>query len=68
VVVEQFHCKLWCNRSILPVVVGEAGLVSRVVIPFSRQIRSKRTSAPIGRVNLPVNTLPFSLNTSSGTP
>ena len=32
------------NRSILPVVVGDAGAVSRWVMPFSRQIRSNSTS------------------------
>jgi hypothetical protein len=32
------------NLSILPVVVGDLGAVSRWVIPFSRQIRSKSTS------------------------
>jgi hypothetical protein len=32
------------NRSILPVVVGDRGAVSGWVMPFSRQIRSKRVS------------------------
>jgi hypothetical protein len=44
----------------LPVVVGEAGLVNLVVIPFSRQIRSNITSAAVGRVNRPVKTFPLS--------
>src|SRR5438445_7759105 len=35
---------LW-NRSIFPVVVGERGWVRRCSMPFSRQIRSKSTSA-----------------------
>jgi hypothetical protein len=44
-----------CHRSIFPVVVGVRGLVSRVVMLFSRQIRSNSTSAGRGRVNRPVN-------------
>jgi hypothetical protein len=48
---------LW-KRSIFPVVVGERGLVSRPVIPFSRQIRSNITSTGCGRVWRPVNCLP----------
>src|ERR1039458_8066119 len=37
------------------------------VIPFSRQILSKRTSESL-RPNLPVKTLPLSVRISSGTP
>jgi hypothetical protein len=36
------------NRSIFPVVVGERGLVSRVRMPFSLQIRSNMTSTGKG--------------------
>ena len=61
-------CSDWCSRSILPVVVGEAGLVSRWVMPFSRQIRSNSTSAGRGLMNRPVKTVPLSVSTSSGTP
>ena len=57
-----------CSRSILPVVVGDRGFVSRWVMPFSRQIRSNSTSAGRGLMNRPVNTVPLSLSTSSGTP
>ena len=42
------RCRVWCSRSIFPVVVGEWGLVSRWVMPFSRQIRSNSTSAGRG--------------------
>jgi hypothetical protein len=67
--VEQFAGRsVLCQRSIFPVVVGERGLVKPVVMPFSRQIRSKRTSAGYGLVNLPVNCFPLSVNTSDGTP
>ena len=38
------RCRVWCSRSILPVVVGEWIFVSRWVIPFSRQILSNSTS------------------------
>ncbi len=55
------------KRSILPVVVGERGAVSRWVMPFSRQILSNSTSVS-DRPNRPVNTLPLSVNISSGTP
>ena len=55
------------NRSIFPVVVGLLGWVSRWVIPFSRQTRSKSTSTG-GRLNRPVNTFPLSVKISSGTP
>jgi hypothetical protein len=57
-----------CQRSIFPVAVGVRGLVSRVMMPFSRQIRSNSTSEGRGRVNLPVNCLPLSESTSAGTP
>ena len=50
------------------VVVGERGLVSRWVMPFSRQIRSNITSAGRGRPNRPVNCLPLSVRTSPGIP
>lgn len=59
---------VWCQRSIFLVVVGENGLVNRVVIPFSRQTRSNKTSAGRGRVNHPVNCFSLSVNTSDGTP
>ena len=38
------------------------------VIPFSRQIRSNSTPAGRGLMNRPVNTVPLSVSTSSGTP
>jgi hypothetical protein len=38
----------------LPVVVGDAGRVSRWVVPFSRQIRSNNTTAGRGLMNRPV--------------
>ena len=56
------------NRSIFPVVVGERGAVSRCLIPFSRQIRSKSTSTGRWWPYRPVNTFPLSVRTSSGTP
>jgi hypothetical protein len=59
--------RLWWNRSILPVVVGERTPVWRWEIPFSRQIRSNMTSTGWGP-NRPVNTLPLSVRTSSGIP
>jgi hypothetical protein len=37
-------------------------------MPFSRQIRSNSTSAGRGLMNRPVNTVPLSVSTSSGTP
>jgi len=49
-------------------VVGDLGLVCRAVMPFSRQIRSNSTSAGRGLMNRPVNTVPLSVRTSSGTP
>ena len=58
---------LW-NLSILPVVVGDPGLVSRAVMPLSRQIRSNNTSTGCERVKRPVNCLPLSVSTSDGTP
>jgi hypothetical protein len=61
-------CRDWCSRSIFPVVVGDRGLVSRWVMPFSRQIRSNSTSAGRGLMNRPVNTVPLPVSTSSGTP
>jgi len=56
-----------CQRSTLPVVVGDRGAVRMCLIPFSRQILSNNTS-PVPGPNLPVNTLPLSVNTSCGTP
>jgi len=47
---------------------GDRGLVSRWLMPFSRQIRSNSTSAGRGLMNRPVNTVPLSVSTSSGTP
>ena len=55
------------KRSILPVVVGDAGAVRRWVMPFSRQILSKRASAGL-RPKRAVKTLPLSVKISSGTP
>jgi hypothetical protein len=49
-------------------VVGELGLVSRCLIPLSRQIRSNITSTGCGLMNRPVNCPPLSVNTSDGTP
>ena len=60
--------RVLCQRSIFPVVVGVRGRVSRVVMPFSRQIRSNSTSLGRGLVNLPVNCLPLSVSTSPGIP
>jgi hypothetical protein len=54
------------ERSILPVVVGELGAVSRCAIPLRRQILSNSTSPP--RPNRSVNCLPLSVSTSSGGP
>ena len=63
------RCRVWCSRSIFPVVVGEWILVSRWVMPFSRQIRSNSTSTGTpGLWNRPVNTLPLSVSTSCGIP
>ena len=49
--------------------VGERGAVNKCRIPFSAQTRSNNTSAlePPGP-NRPVNTLPLSVRTCSGTP
>jgi hypothetical protein len=55
------------KRSILPVVVGLRGWVSRCSIPLSRQMRSKSTSTG-GWLNRPVNTLPLSVKICSGAP
>ncbi len=55
------------KRSILPVVVGERGWVSRCWMPFSRQIRSKSTSTG-GWLNRPVNTFPLSVRIACRTP
>ena len=44
-------CRVWCSRSIFPVAAGERGLVSRWVMPFSRQIRPDITSAGRGFPN-----------------
>jgi hypothetical protein len=41
--------------------VGDLGLVSRWVMPFSRQIRSNSTSAGRGLPNRPVNCLPLNV-------
>jgi hypothetical protein len=63
------RCSVWCRRSILPVMVGERILVSRRVMPFSRQILSNSTSTGTpGLWNRPVNTLPLSVSTSPDTP
>jgi hypothetical protein len=43
----------WCSLSIFPAVVGDLGLVSRRVMPFSRQIRSNSISAGRGLPNRP---------------
>jgi hypothetical protein len=40
--------RLWWNRSILPVVVGDRGAVWRWEMPFSLQIRSNNTSTGCG--------------------
>ena len=61
-------CRVWCQRSTFPVVVGEYGLVSSCLMPFLRQIRSNSTSAGRGLPNRPVNCLPLSVRTSSGMP
>jgi hypothetical protein len=55
------------NRSILPVVVGERTAVSRWRIPFSRQIRSNRTSCRL-RAARSLNTRLLSVSTPWGTP
>lgn len=55
------------NSSTFPVVVGDRGAVSRWRMPFSRPIRSNSTS-PAPGPNRPVNTLPLSVGTASGTP
>ena len=56
-----------CHRSTLPVVVGDRGAVRRCLMPFSRQIRSNKTSIGLAE-NRPVSTRPLSVKTSSGTP
>jgi hypothetical protein len=66
--VRKSVCRLWCQRSTLPIVVGENGRVSRCLIPLLRQIRSNSTSAGRGLPNRPVNCLPLSVKTSSGMP
>jgi hypothetical protein len=54
------RCKVWCSRSIFPVVAGEWIFVSRWAIPFSRQTRSNSTSTGTpGLWNRPVNTFPL---------
>jgi hypothetical protein len=54
---------------IFPVVVGDRTLVSRWVMPFSRQIWPDSTSTGTpGLWNRPVKTFPLSVSTSSGTP
>jgi hypothetical protein len=58
------------KRSTFPFWLGEAGAVSRWVIPFLRQILSNSTS-PLRVPCLPnrsVNCLPLSVMISSGTP
>ena len=59
VVVEQLVLQGLVQPLDFPVVVGDAGRVSRWVMPFSRQIRSNSTSAGRGLMNRPVNTVPF---------
>jgi hypothetical protein len=66
--VRHSSCRVWCQRSIFPVVVGDRNPVSRCSMPFLRQIRSNNTSAGRGLLNLPVNCLPLSLSTWSGQP
>jgi hypothetical protein len=66
--VQQFLLQRLLQPLDLPVVVGDLGLVSRWVMPFSRQIRSNSTSAGRGLPNRPVNCLPLSLSTSPGIP
>ncbi len=51
----------------MPVVVGDLGAVVRWLIPFSRRIRSNRTSVGWGP-NRPVKHLPLSVKISSGIP
>ena len=58
--------KVRWNRSTFPVVVGDAGSVSRWAMPLWRQILSNNTSPP--RPNRPVNCLALSVNASSGIP
>jgi hypothetical protein len=65
--VEELAAQRLCQRSILPVVVGERGAVKRWVIPLLRQIRSKRTGPGPGP-NRAVNTFPLSVRIASGTP
>jgi hypothetical protein len=67
--VEQFALEGLVEALDLPRGVGERTLVRRWVMPFSRQIRSNNTSTGTpGLWNRPVNTLPLSVRTSSGTP
>jgi hypothetical protein len=56
-----------CQRSILPVVVGDLGAVRICVIPLSRQIRSNNTGPGPGPKRA-VNTLPWSDKMCSGVP
>jgi hypothetical protein len=65
-VIEQLAAERQMEPLDLPVVVGEAGWVSRWVMPFLRQILSNSTSPPFP--NRSVNCFPLSVNTSSGTP
>jgi hypothetical protein len=65
---QDVSCSVWWSLSILPVVMGDLGLVSRWVMPFSRQIRSNSTSAGRGLPDRPVNCLPLSVRTSRGIP
>ena len=58
--------KVRWNLSIFPVVVGDAGWVSRCVIALWRQILSNNTSPPLPKRS--VNCLPLSVKISSGTP
>ena len=56
------------KRSTFPFWFGDAGSVSRWVIPLWRQILSNNTSPAPLRPNRSVNCLPLSVITSSGTP
>lgn len=49
-----------CQRSILPVVVGEWGLVKMCLMPLLVQIRSNSTG-PVPGPKRAVNTLPLSV-------
>jgi hypothetical protein len=66
--VEQLQLQCLVQALDLPGRGRRAGLVSRWVMPFSRQIRSNSTSAGRGLPNRPVNCLPKSVSTSPGIP